>query len=242
MYTQLSTFLNIHTGQKAFVCGSGTSLNLCPINLAEYGIVVCVNASGLHFTNYQYLFVTDEAVLQMEYWPEVSRKADNIILANYLLHGFFDEVKSTLAPHQNLYLLTRNYEDHHNYRFDNFNKLCLGLDAAAPATHFAYTLGCRPIVLCGIDLCFNANGERYFNKNAFNHQVNSKYAEAYAIGFEKAKIHTKDGPSDTFLQGSLPIWHKIWQQNHRINEVIYNASPISAIAHFTKVDIKDMLT
>lgn len=242
-YTQLKHFENKHEGKKAFVCGSGTSLSLMPINLADYGIVICVNASGLHFSRYQYLFVTDPAVLEMAYWDEVLAKADTVIFASSLFEDWFENgnIYTHVPENKTKYLLTRSYEDHQAYNFAGMNKLCLGYDAPVPATHFAYAIGCRPIVLCGVDMCFSKEGSRYFTQEAFKHKETSPFAESFAVGFEKAKIHTQHGPSDTILQQALPIWGHIWNQNPGIEEIIFNASPISVIPNFRKVDIKEML-
>lgn len=239
MYTSLSHFKNTIQG-LAFVCGSGTSLLQMPVNLAEHGTVICVNAAGMHFNNYQYLFITDEAVMHMAYWDEVAQKADNIIFASTEFEPNFEKMCSKHAPGKTCYLLTRNYTDHDNYNLNN-NVLCIGNDAPMPATHFAYTLGCNPIVLAGIDLCFDKKGTRYFTDKADKHKPTSPYAKSFADGLAKRKLMTHAGETDHWLYSSLPFWDRILNQTPGIDKVIINASKISAITQFKKQDIKDIL-
>ncbi len=238
--TPLSYFDNIHTGKIGFVCGSGTSLSDIPKNIGDKGIVICINSAGKHFDKVDYLYLTDSAIPHMEYWEEVVAKSDNIVLANPQLEGIVYSVKEKY-PDKNCFLMTRNYEDHHDYNFGN-DILCLGNDAALSCANLAYIMDFKHVVLCGIDLCYQ-NGNRYFTPDAYTHKTDSPYKESFEKDYIRGKQSDGGYETDLWLIPSISNWQKVWTQNQvrNISEKILNASPISMIAHFRKIDIEEFL-
>lgn len=230
MITDLAYFKNKHLGKKGFVCGAGTSLKDVPKSIAEEGIVVCVNSSGLYFDSYDYLFITDSAVFFMEYFSEIFEKAKIVIFANPELLSFKKQLNS-----DKIYLMTRRYDDSKNYKFTD-DKLCLGNDACVPATHFSFVLGLNPITLCGIDLCYN-NNKRYFSEKSFVFKENSPYKKSFTEELQKSKKTINNKETDDFLFSSIANWIDIWNQNFNIRNNILNSSNISLVPNFKKVTL-----
>lgn len=234
-FTPLINFKDIHSGKQAFVCGSGPSLKDVPKNIIDKGVTICVNASGTHFEKFDYLYLTDAATPHMAYWDEVCEKAESLIFANPELAG--ECAGAAQKTNKPCYLMTRNYDESTNYKF-NSHKLCMGQDAPISATHLAYVMGCRPIILCGIDLCFNA-GQRYFDDKAYDHAPDSPYAEAWARDYKKGKLDKGGYETDIWLNIALPTWNMVYKQNPNIKEVIFNASAISKVPHFDKINLNE---
>lgn len=231
--TELSTFKNIHSGKPGFVCGSGTSLNQIPKNITEQGIVFCINAAGMYFEKYDYLYITDGATPHMAYWDEVVAKARTVILANPELEHVGEALKKDFK--KEVYLLTRNYDSRNNYNF-NSDILCMGNDAPISALHMAYYMGLRPITLCGIDMCYNKT-TRYFTHTAYDHKDDSPYKESFDSDYKKGRISDGENLTDKWLQMSLPAWEKAYTQNPDARQHIVNASQISVVPGFKKVKI-----
>ncbi len=232
--TPLRYFKDMHQNEVAFVCGAGTSLLGIPKNIGDYGKIICINSSAGHFDKVDYLFITDSAVFHMTYFESILEKSDTIILANPGLEG---HAELFIKQGKKCFLMTRSYEDHHNYNFNHENVLCLGQDATLPGTHLAYVMGFKEIVLCGVDLCYS-NGERYFDPNSFIHNDDSPHKEIFANEYKTGKIN-KDYETDIWLFMALPCWSKVFDQTR--TDRILNASAISKVPHFRKVEINEYL-
>lgn len=232
--TSLSTFKDIHQGKAGFVCGSGPSLNQVPKNITEHGIVFCINAAGMHFPKYDYLYITDGATPFMAYWDEVVAKARVVIFANPELAEFAEAVKKDFK--KEVYLLTRNYDQRQNYTF-NDNMLCMGNDAPISALHLAWVMGIRPITLCGIDMCYDKT-TRYFNHMAYDHKNDSPYKESFENDYRHGRINNGgENFTDKWLQQSLPAWEMAYKQNPEARQHVFNASEISIVPGFKKVKL-----
>jgi len=231
----------MHEGRRGIICGAGTSLSSVPKEIADnpQNVLICINSSGLHFDHYDYLFITD-VVYAMTYWEDVCERADNIVMAYLGLTNLYDKCKLKY-PGKNIYLMDRRYDDQTNFAFTDDRLLC-GLDACHSATQLAWVMGLRPIVLCGIDLCW-VDGKRYFNDRAFDvkkgsgleglfDEIHTSYKRnENQIGYE----------SDLALINSMNIWHQIWEKNPSVHDKIFNASPISKLPYFQKVDISSYI-
>ncbi len=231
--TDLSTFKNIHEGKQGFVCGSGTSLSSVPKNITEQGVVFCINAAGMHFAKYDYLYLTDDAIQYMAYWDEILAKSKTVILANPELSYLADQLQAT---GKQVYLLTRNYDSRENYTF-NDNMLCMGNDAPISALHMAWVMGLRPITLCGIDLCYDKTS-RYFTHTAYDHKENSPYKESFEKDYTHGRSNLGDGNlTDKWLHQSIGPWQMAYNQNEQAHEHIFNASEISIVPGFKKIKL-----
>ncbi len=236
--TPLSHFKDLHKGKIGLVCGSGTSLSLVPKDAPDKAIVICVNASGMYFDKFQYLFITDPAVLETVYWEEVVEKAETVIMASSLFDYDFHKLRDKIG--KPCHLMTRRYDAHTKYDFTD-DVLCLGQDAPAPATHLAYVMGMRPVLLAGIDLCFDQNGTRYFDNRAHQHKDNSPFKADFEKQYEESKRQMPGYETDMFLQHAMPVWTQIYKQNPGIVERVLNTSPISKIDYLQKVNINDYI-
>jgi len=165
---ELSDLGNKHAGRIGIVAGAGPSLlAVDPKMLKDLGVVISVNSSISKLTNADYFIADDIGVRTWDYYRITLPKID----ATCLLY------RKKLAGEANHIPKERVIYFDHKWWYDPGSKkynpegLILTKDPKAPlvgartsagtAVHFAYIMGCDPIVLVGCDCCYKQS-KRYF--------------------------------------------------------------------------------
>jgi hypothetical protein len=156
-----------HKGKLAFVVGAGPSLHFQNVAPLKDYVTLTVNSSILKIPDCDYYVSDDEGVSRWNYFQETARESKCIKL---LYKEKLKDHVSHLRPEE-VVLFDHKWWYNPNGNQYNFDGLKLTKEASAPiigartsagtALHFAYIMGCDPIVLVGCDCCYSGRN-RYF--------------------------------------------------------------------------------
>lgn len=166
----LRDFKNKHKGKLGFVVGAGPSLRHVETDSLKDYVVFTANSGLLKFPNCDY-FVTDDAgVCSWNYWQVTAKQSKCIkLLYREKLQGyesifrpeevlFYDHV-GWASPGPNGLI----YHKENVVMTDDPEKPIMGArTSAASAMHIAYIMGCDPIVLLGMDGCYEGRNRYYW--------------------------------------------------------------------------------
>lgn len=163
----LEKFKDIHKGKMAFIAGSGPSLrHIDPEKLKDH-IVIAINGAILKLPDADYFFSCDGRVTLTRAWQSLKGLRCKLMLdQTYSGFNSYDYKEPFVKSYEGiaderLCFFKREKGNLHVMRDDNL--LLLGSSSAHSAAHFAYLLGCSPIVLLGMD-CGLENGKRFYNE------------------------------------------------------------------------------
>ena len=230
----LRDYLGRHKGKMAFVLGTGPSLRNLEPGLIKNHITIAVNGSGLKVPNAQYFFSCDTAWVLYEFWHQLKNLKGDIILASNCGFGTFEsrigrKVFEGIAA-ERIHYIGRKADN----IFDKGDKLIKGSSSVHPAIHFAYVLGCSPIVLLGCD-CRYVEGRKHFYD--FPNQPSNKLLKP-----EYAKYRRPLGPDNPGgkMDGELSHHLKVWKSMKANHLNIIDASE-GSLNCFQQKSLKEIL-
>jgi len=166
----LKELQNKHKGQMAFVAGAGPSLRLVDPKLLKDYVVFTANSAILKFPDCDYFVTDDEGVCTWNYWIHTVK---NSRCTKLLYEKKLKDRVDHLRPEEVVLFDHRQWATPNNRGELVYHKENLKLteDAEFPiigsrssqatALHWAYIMGCDPIVLLGHDCCYEGRN-RYF--------------------------------------------------------------------------------
>lgn len=167
MELTLEKFKDIHKGKTAFVAGSGPSLrHIEPERLKDH-IVIAINGAILKLPEADYFFSCDGRVTLTSAWQSLKNLRCKLMLdQTYSGFNSYDYKEPFVKSYEGiaderLIFFKRDRSNPNVMRDDNL--LLLGSSSAHSAAHFAYLLGCSPVVLLGMD-CGLEDGKRFYNE------------------------------------------------------------------------------
>lgn len=163
-------FAKKHAGKLAFIAGAGPSLRHFETDGLKDYVVFTANSALLKFPNCDY-FVTDDAgVCSWNYWTVTARESHCIKLlyrekmVSHTSHlrpdevVFFDHVGwASPSPNGLIY-----HKENVIMTADPEKPIMGSRTSAATAMHLAYIMGCDPIVLIGMDGCYDGRNRYYW--------------------------------------------------------------------------------
>ena len=167
IYNLLEKIKDIYKGRTAFIAGSGPSLRHIEPERLKGHIVIAINGAILKVPEADYFFSCDGRVTLTRAWQNLKNLSCTLILdQTYSGFNSYDYKEPFVKSYEGiaderLCFFKRDKNNPNVMRDDNL--LLLGSSSAHSAAHFAYLLGCSPIVLLGMD-CGLENGKRLYNE------------------------------------------------------------------------------
>lgn len=196
---------NIHAGKKAFLFGAGYSVNTFDFNLiGENDIVLACNRSITAIPRCDYYCYTDACEPVSNYYEYAKVLAKDTAILGHFERRFTDPENFTFTTEDNL--------------------LIKGYDVCHVTAHFAVYLGCKEIILVGVDGNYSSDGKKYCEPTLFGSPV-SFSVNNYNNEFRGSNT---DGSDDQGLSGCRCTWKKIKDRNPEI--AFFNTSKSSVLA------------
>ena len=232
----LKQYTDRHKGKIAFVLGIGPSLRNLNPDLLKPHITIAVNSAILKAPKSNYYFSCDYAMVLRESWWTLKDLTCEIILAS---NEGFTTFESKIGRKvfegidmSRVHYLPRKADN----IIDKGDKLIKGSSSVHPAIHFAYILGCSPIILLGCDCQYKDGKKRYYD---FPNQPKDALIDPKFDKLRRPLALDRPGKkTDGELQHHLTVWKKIREQNPGMN--IINASE-GALTMFPQTTIQEIL-
>lgn len=221
---KLEDLQNKHAGQMAFVIGAGPSLHFQDVSPLKDYITLTTNSGILKVPDCDYYVTDDHGVSTWNYWRDTARQSRCIKLLyetklkEHVAHFRKEEVlffghKTWFDPK------TKSYPEGGLVMTKEAAKPIIGARTSLATTiHWAYIMGCDPIVLLGADCCYHGN-KRYFwqfpgETKAF--QMNGQHV------FSTPNRGKKEGqPVDMHCVDFLDYWRQFADINKETANIIY---------------------
>jgi len=220
--------------RTCFIVGAGTSIKDQDLSPLRDFVTIAVN-SGYVAVPFADFFVSDDwATSKWSYFLHDLYYSKNTIALLYAdklqrLGQIFGD-REVIFRHRTWYNLTDTYK-HKEYAL----RVCQCRTSIGSAIHIAYIMGCTEIVLLGVDCC-RAEDKRYFWQFKENQPFRVDKASIDPFYIVKLGIYQ----SDSDLVDILSFWETMGS-NFLEKCQIYNASPISMLSIFPKVDLEDFI-
>ncbi len=232
----LKDYINRHKGKIGFILGSGPSLRNLNPDLLNPHITIAVNSSIVKVPKAQYYFTCDQSMTLWESWYSLKNlECDLILASNNGLAAYDSRIGIHIFDDINKKRIQYIGRKKDNI-MDKDGKLIKGSSSVHPAVHFAYVLGCSPIVLIGCD-CKYIDGKKWFYE--FSGQPIDKLLKPEYKKYQRPLAPYVPGSKiDGELKHHLRVWKEIKNQNLDI-EVI-DASG-GALSMFPQMSIQEAL-
>lgn len=243
----LSSLKDKHKGKLAFVAGAGPSLRHISPSITKDYVTFTANSGILKFPDCDYFVTDDDGVKTWNYWQITARdsKCTKLLyeekLKNHVGHFrpeevvFFDHRQwATPQPGGGLLFHKENLK----LTEDPEIPIIGARTSQATAMHFAWIMGCDPIVLLGHDCCYEGKN-RYFWQFP---------GETRAIEYNNRIFSTpnqgtiKDKPVDIHCVQMNLYWNHFAEVNPEATKgrIIY-VSPIGILDVFPKMTMEEVL-
>ena len=154
-----------HKGSVGFVLGAGPSLHYVqPETLAPY-VTIAVNSALSKFQNCDYFLSDDVAVKNWNYFKRILPSCPGISLLYEAKlkdqYKHLDPDRVCLFKHKCWYEPSTKKYHEDGLVMTKGEPIIGARTAAGSAVHFAYLMGCDPIILLGCDCCYEGK-KRYY--------------------------------------------------------------------------------
>jgi len=236
-----------HKGKLAFVTGAGPSLRFIDPQLIKPYVTLTSNSSLLKFPDCDYFITDDDGVKTWNYWQITARDSKCIKL---LYQDKLTNCVSHLRPEEIIFFQHRQWATPSKegliYHKENVKltddpefPIIGARTSAATALHFAYILGCDPIVLLGCDCCYEGTNRYYwqFPGQPKAIEYNNRVFSTPDKGLLKGK------PVDTHCVNFDIYWHHFVEMNPEVskNRIIY-VSKTGILDVFPRMTLEEVLT
>ncbi len=227
----LRNYIDKHKGKIGFVLGTGPSLrNLDPILLKSH-ITIAVNGSIIKVPKAQYYFTCDQSLVLWESWYTLKNLNCDLILASNCGFAAFDSrigknAFEGISKERVQYIHRKK-----NNIIDKKKELIQGSSSVHPAVHFAYVLGCSPIVLIGCD-CKYVEGKKWFYE--FSGQPIDRLLKSEYKKYQRPLAPYSPGSkTDGELNHHIRVWNEIGGQNLNIPIIDTSGGKLSMFSQMT---------
>ncbi len=230
----LKQYTDRHKGKMVFVLGIGPSLRNLNPDLLKPHITIAINSSICKVPKANYYFTCDYGMVLWESWWMLKHLTCEIILASN--EGFTAfESKIERKVFEGIDMSRVHYIPRKaNNIIDKGDKLIKGSSSAHPAVHFAYILGCSPIVLLGCDCQYVDGKKRYYD---FPNQPKDELIDPK---FDKLRRPLSLDRPGKKTDGELQHHLRIWNNMNTKDLNIIDASG-GALTMFPQMTIKEVL-
>ena len=243
----LDDLRNKHKGKMAFVAGAGPSLRFIdPDSIKDY-VVFTANSAILKFPNCDYFVTDDDGVCSWNYWLSTAKESKcTKLLYEKKLKGrtdhfrpeevrFFDH-RQWATPDSNGKLV---YHKENLKLTEDPNFPIIGSRTSqATALHWAYIMGCDPIVLLGHDCCYEGRNRYFWQFPGENKAI--QYKGLVESSPDRGLLKGK--PIDKHCEAYDLYWNHFVEVNpeSKKGRIIY-VSPIGILDVFPKNTIEEVI-
>ncbi len=256
----LEEYNNVYKDKLCFIIGSGPSLHFQDLGMLDKHLTIAVNSGYLAFPNANFFVSDDWAVADWSYFSKdlVEAECTTVLLyEDNLQHAasMFGD-RAVLFRHRRGYHLTEPYK-HEEYEYRIFE----AQTSVGTAIHIAYNMGCRKIILLGIDDRYH-EGKRYFwqfrkDKPFQRGKFIRNYRKIVRLGAEVSEdeygvvsnlrratdsnINLPDADLlDVDLLGISKYWKELYK-NLQGHCDVFNASHLSRSSLFPKIKLSESM-
>ncbi len=223
-----------HNGTICFVIGAGPSIHYQDLTPLKKCVTIAVNSGYVAAPWATYFLSDDWSVQAWSFFEDLQRSNTTVLL----YEGMFKGAQKTFGNrtvffrHRTKYHITDKYV-HNDYE----NNICQGRSSTSTAIHVAHIMGCSKIVLVGVDCCRIQNYRYFWQFPGFKNPPHRK-DRVPVDGYYKCNFEGKQ--SDHDLVDILSYWRT---KGPKMLEKcdIYNASPVSTLKVFPKVDLEEFI-
>lgn len=229
-----------------FIAGASPSLRFVKTDLLSNYITISVNSSLLKFPNCNYFVTDDHGVSTWNYWQKTARESKCIKflfadkLRNYVSH--IDPNTVVFFDHRYWSTRIENKEVYHKENLivhDDPNIPIIGArSSVASAINIAFIMGCDPIVLLGVDNCYEGIKRYYwqFDGEPKAYETNNRIFSIPNRGLIKNK------PVDQHCVDYDLYWQQFAEMNPKLLDGrIINCAVNGILDVFPKVELTDVL-
>ena len=219
---------NRHQNKMAFILGAGPSLHFQDISPLKDYVTFTVNSGILVVPNRlpdcDYFVTDDQGVKNWNYYKETACNSHSIKL---LFKAKLENVKSHFRSDEVVLFNHKSwYEPSNNTWREGGGTLTRDAEAPivgartsfATAIHFAYIMGCDPIVLLGCDCCYHGN-KRYFWQFPGEQKGYQYYGRDVFSSPNRGRIN--GSPVDNNCVDFLEYWAKFAEVNKNNANIRY---------------------
>lgn len=217
----------INKGEVGFIAASGPSLRHIDSKKFEDKTIIAVNGSFLKFKNQNpYYFTCDGRVVFKYHWQEVKYSYSPVVV-NLAGAGSQIFLWGGILDTSRIYYYSEKRED--KKFLDTDSSIISASNSTIAAVHFAHILGCSPIILLGVDCCYE-EGKKYYN------DFEGQPKDGWHLNVSDPPAVDEDKSSDGYLHLFQNGWKEIAEINNHIE--ILNASG-GILDCFPKVNWED---
>lgn len=243
---EMKDFKDKHKGKIAFIVGAGPSLRFInPDSIKDY-VIFGVNSGYLKFPDADYFVTDDHAVKNWNYWSMAikNKKCIKFLFSEKLKDQkpylnedetvFFDHVHwSTPKLHDQTIYHKENLVLHN----DPLKPIIGARSSIASALHIAHIMGCSPIVLLGVDCCYEGRSRYYwqFPNQPIAKEINNRLFSSPNRGL------LKDKPVDNHCVDYNLYWDHFFEMNKEFSKNIIYCSQGGILDVFQKKTIEEIL-
>jgi hypothetical protein len=159
----LTEFHNLHHGKMCFIAGASPSLRHVDFKTIKNFITIAVNSSIMKYPESDYYVTDDQGVLDWNYWRQyvLPSKCHKFLFREKLGKHITNYNDSEYTFYDHRYWSQEFNRDNMLVYSDPLVPIVGARTSVASAINIAFIMGCDPIVLLGMDNCFE-DGKRYF--------------------------------------------------------------------------------
>jgi hypothetical protein len=201
---------DIHKDKLCFIFGAGPSLHFIDTEPLRDYVSITVNSGVLKAKWCDYFLSDDVGVCTWSYYTDVLPKLGCIKLL------YKDKLSNKCQHLSNVMLFSHTWWYSPSTKSYNPPGICLtkqepiigAINSVGSAVHFAYIMGCNPVVLMGCD-CSYKDGHRYF----WQYEGEEKPHRVASMRVISDSYYEKD-----YTEKSLVYWNVLAESNKRILE------------------------
>ena len=236
MARNLEEFNDKFKGKTCFILGSGCSINdhIKDNEQLRDHVTIAVNSGILSLPNADFFVSDDWEVAQWSYFQDLKESQTNVLLYEDKLEKHVSKFgdRSILFRHCKGYEMNRPY-----IHGKKENHIWEARSSAGSAIHIAYIMGCRNVVLLGMD-CRRVGQYRYFWQMPSFEPKPKRIDSMPTDKFKQCKVAGVN--SDTDLRSILRYWDMVAKKTKEYVNVV-NVSEISLIKSFPKISFAESL-
>lgn len=242
----IKDFADRHLNKLCFVTGASPSLRFVDPAVLQRYVTICVNSSILKFPNCNYFVTDDQGVTSWNYWYKTVHESNCI---NFLFRDKLKNHVHSLSENRVVFYDHRHWIKEPKEHADIVKTLHMFKDPDVPiigarssiasALNIAYIMGCNPIVLLGIDGCFENNKRYYwqFDGEPRAYELHNRFSNVANRGL----LYNK--PVDQHCVDYDIYWRHFATANPELlNGAIINSSVNGILSIFPKVEINTVMS
>lgn len=229
---KIKDFKDKHKGKIGFIAGAGPSARHVDPDVLSDHVVFSVNSSIKKFNKCDYYVIDDWDVMNWDYF-DYARGLD---CTKLLYRKHFSKHESLFRPDNYVFYSHKEYAVNgivqpQNLKLSKSEPIIGARTVAASAIHLAYTMGCDPIVLIGVD-CKYEDDKRYFWQFPGEEMCYRKDGKQY-------NLPTNEDQKDTHCIDFVEYWKYFSDINSDMN--ICNLKSTGQLDIFKEVTLGDIL-